>query len=72
MIFSGTATLGDWELKLLWPFSDRGFVYPLIPWGDIGVTLLFVTGMFAMLRWKTRTAWIARLTLLVAVGYIAL
>ena len=70
MVFSGTATLADWELKLFYPFSDRGFVYPLISWGNVGVTVIFILGMFAMLRWKDQTAWIARLTLVVAFGYV--
>lgn len=71
-IFSGTDTLSDWELKLFWPFSEQGFVYPLIQWGDPGVTIIFVTGMFAMFHWKNRTDWIARLMLLVAAVYIIL
>ena len=72
MVFSGTATLSDWGLKLFLPFSDRGFVYPLISWGDVGATIIFVLGMFALLRWKNRTALIARLTLVGAFGYIVL
>jgi membrane-bound metal-dependent hydrolase YbcI (DUF457 family) len=72
LVFSGTATLSDWGLKLLLPFSERVFVYPLISWGDVGVTIIFVLGMFAMLRWKNQTAWIARLTLIAAIGYIVL
>ncbi len=72
LVFSGSATLSDWELKLLWPFSDREFVYPLISWGDAGVVVIFVLGMFAMLRWKNRTTWIARATLLAALGYVLL
>jgi membrane-bound metal-dependent hydrolase YbcI (DUF457 family) len=72
LVFSGTATLSDWAVKLFWPFTDDGFVYPLISWGDVGVTIIFVLGMFAMLRWKNKTVLIARLTLLVALGYIIL
>ena len=69
MVVSGTATLSDWDVKLLWPFSDRGFVYPLVPWGDIGNMLILIAGMFAMLRWKNRIQSIAALTLLGVVGY---
>lgn len=71
LVFSGTATLTDWDLKLLWPFADTGFIYPLISWGDVGVTIIFIVGMFAMLRWKNKTALIAHLTLLAAICYIA-
>ena len=70
IVFSGTATLADWDLKLFWPFSDHRFVYPLISWGDVGVMFIFVLGMFAILRWKNRSALIARLTLLIAFGYV--
>ena len=72
LVFSGTATLSDWNVKLFWPFADDGFVYPLISWGDVGVTIIFVLGMFAMLRWKNKTALIARLTLIAAFCYIIL
>ena len=59
VVFSGGAGLPDWQLKLFWPFSERGFVYPLVPWGDAGVTLLFTAGMFAMYRWRARVSLIA-------------
>lgn len=54
MVVSGTATIPDWELKLLWPFSDQGWVYPLVPWGDVGITFVFIAGMFAMLKWQAQ------------------
>ncbi len=72
LVFSGSETLSDWGLQLLWPFSDREFVYPMISWGDVGVIVIFVLGLFAMLRWKNRTTWIARATLLAALGYVLL
>jgi membrane-bound metal-dependent hydrolase YbcI (DUF457 family) len=63
MVYSGGQGLSDWELQLLWPFSTRGFVFPMVRWGDIGATLLFVAGMFAMLRWPSRVRPIAAGTL---------
>lgn len=69
LVVSGTATLADWELKLFWPFSDRGFVYPLVPWGDVGNMLILILGMFAMLRWKNHVQSIAVCSLLGVVGY---
>lgn len=69
IVVSGTATLADWELKLFWPFSDHGFVWPLVPWGDVGNMLILVAGMFLSLRWKTRVRLIAVCTLLGVVGY---
>lgn len=70
LIVSGTRSLPDWELQLLWPFSKRGWVFPMLRWGDPGVTLLFVAGMFAMLRWPQRTQGLAQLTMLLVIGYI--
>ncbi|MDR2761443.1 MAG: metal-dependent hydrolase [Planctomycetaceae bacterium] len=70
IVSSGAADLPDWELKLLFPFSERGFIYPMHSWGDVGVTLIFVAGMFAMLKWNLKTKLIARLTLLAIIAYI--
>jgi membrane-bound metal-dependent hydrolase YbcI (DUF457 family) len=70
VVSSGAEGLPDWELKLLVPFSDRGFVYPLHSWGDVGVTLIFIAGMFAMLKWQSKTKPLARLTLLAVIIYI--
>jgi membrane-bound metal-dependent hydrolase YbcI (DUF457 family) len=70
MLFSGTATLSDWELQLLWPFSSRGWVFPLVPWGDVGVSVIFFCGMFAMIAWRSRLRLIAGMTLLGVIAYI--
>ncbi|MHB8862831.1 MAG: metal-dependent hydrolase [Pirellulaceae bacterium] len=72
VVFSGGHGLPDWELKLFWPFSERGIVYPLVPWGDVGVTLVFVAGMFALYRWRDQARWIAGATLALVVLYAAL
>ena len=32
--YSRAAGLPDWQLKLFLALSERGFVYPLVPWGD--------------------------------------
>ncbi len=40
-----------WGVPFLWPFSRVSFAYPLVPWGDAGVTVILVAFMFAMLRW---------------------
>jgi len=70
LVFSGHAKLSDWGLQLLWPFSDRAWVYPLVPWGDVGTTLIFALGMLAMVRWPSRIQAIAALTLTGVLGYI--
>ena len=53
LLFSGHAQLSDWGLKLFWPFSARAYVFPVVRWGDVLPTLIFVVGMFAMLRWRS-------------------
>ncbi|MDP6466968.1 MAG: metal-dependent hydrolase [Pirellulaceae bacterium] len=72
LVYSGGYGLPDWELKLLWPFSNEGFVYPMIPWGDPGVTIVFVVGMFAMVRLPTRIQSLAGGALLLMVAYVVL
>lgn len=67
MLVSGTATLPDWEVRLWWPFADRGWVWPLVRWGDPGMTILFVLGMSAAVRWPRHCSGVAWATL-VAVG----
>ncbi len=71
LLFSGHAQLSDWGLKLLWPFSDRTFVYPAVRWGDPCPTIIFVAGMFGMFGWRNRLQVVAALTLASLVGYIA-
>lgn len=70
LVYSGHEDLSDWGLKLLWPFSDRSYVYPLVRWGDVGATLIFAAGMLAMARWRERLQAIAALTLFGVLGYI--
>jgi len=50
MVVSGATGLSDWEVKLFWPFSDRGWVFAMVPWGDPGISVVFIVGMFAMVK----------------------
>ncbi len=70
LVFSGTATLPDWELQPWWPLSRAGYVYPLVAWGDAGPSLIFVAGMFAMWRWPGRRQAISLATLAGVVLYV--
>jgi len=72
LLFSGHREYSDWGLKLLWPFSDRAWAYPLIYWGDVVPTLIFAAGMFAMLGFRRRVQPVAVSTLLVLAAYIGL
>ena len=69
-VVSGGDGLSDWALKPLWPFSDVPLIYPLVPWGNVGVTVLFAIGMLLMLRWKNDLQPVAILTLCLVACYI--
>jgi membrane-bound metal-dependent hydrolase YbcI (DUF457 family) len=72
IFYSGGRDLPVWGVPIFWPFSDVQYDYPVVPWGDVGVTLIFIASMFAMLRWKSRTQWIAAGSLLAVAGYMFL
>ena len=72
MLVSGTSTLADWELKPFWPVSAEGYVYAMVPWGDPGITLVFVAGMFATARRTQHIQRTAAITLAGVALYIAL
>ena len=70
LVYSGHAEYSDWGLKLFWPFSDRTFVHPMVPWGDIGTAVILSVGMFAMIGWRSRSRAIAGTTLVAVLAYI--
>jgi hypothetical protein len=72
LVFSGTATLPDWELQPWWPFSGAGYIFPLLAWGDAGASIVFAAGMFAMWKWPGRLQLISAATLACVVLYVVL
>lgn len=72
LVYSGTAELSDWHLQLLWPFSSEGFVFPMVHWGDAGVTIIFVVSMFTMVRYRGRIQPLALITLSAVLVYIVI
>ncbi len=70
IVFNGGTDLPVWPVPLLWPFSREGWAVPVVPWGDLTVTLLFVAEMFALYRWRGRERAIAVLTLAVGSAYL--
>jgi membrane-bound metal-dependent hydrolase YbcI (DUF457 family) len=68
--YSGHGNAESWPLQLFWPFSTRGWCYPILPWGDLGATILFVGEMFLLYRWPSRAGIIARGSLAAVVGYV--
>lgn len=63
--------IGVWPTKVFWPFSDQSWAWPIVPWGDVGATLVFVGEMFALYRWPSRATWIARGALAAVLVYVA-
>lgn len=70
LLFSGSATLPAWELQPWWPLSRAGYAFPWVPWGDPGVSIVFVAGMFAMWKWSRRLQPISLVTLAAVVLYV--
>jgi hypothetical protein len=70
LIYGLAPGVPDWPPKLLWPFSDREWTLPILAWGDLGPTALFVAEMFALYRWPARSRLLAALTLLALAAYL--
>ena len=71
-VVSGAVGLSDWALKPLWPFSDFQFIYPLVPWGNVGVTIVFAVAMIVELKRPHQAQQIALITLVIVMLYIVL
>jgi LexA-binding, inner membrane-associated putative hydrolase len=69
-VVSGWRGLSDWALKPFWPISDWKFVYSLVPWGNIGVTVIFAVGMIAQVKIQSKVQQIAQVVLAAVVVYI--
>jgi hypothetical protein len=70
VIYGGGESGLSWPVPLLWPFAERGWVVPLLSWGDFGPTVVFLMEMFALYRWPRRGQLLAWLTLLLLAGYL--
>jgi len=68
--FSIGHSLPVWGVPLFWPFRDKEWAYPWVPWGDIGATVILAAGMFAMLRWPAWTRTIAAGSLGLVLAYM--
>jgi membrane-bound metal-dependent hydrolase YbcI (DUF457 family) len=69
-LFSTGTGLPAWKLPLLWPFTKTLFALPMVPWGDVGTTMVLIAGMFAMVRWPSRRRAIAIATVGLVITYI--
>lgn len=72
LFYSWYPNEGVWPLPLLWPFSRRAWAVPVVAWGDLGATVIFVAEMFALYRWPGRAQRIAVCALALVAGYVGL
>jgi hypothetical protein len=72
LVYSGHAALAPWPLALLWPFSPQTWVYPIVPYGDLGATAIFIVEMFVLCRRPSRATPIAWITMGLVLAYIGL
>jgi hypothetical protein len=70
MVVSGGNGLSDWAIQPWWPFSTAGYVYPLIPWGDIGPTVILMAGIIAAAKLKSHLSQTSWLTIVTLCGYL--
>lgn len=70
MVVSGADGLSDWPVRPFWPISNIGFVYPMIPWGDVGPTLILMAGVIMAAKCPFRLSTISSITLLVLWTYL--
>ncbi|MBN2293430.1 MAG: metal-dependent hydrolase, partial [Pirellulales bacterium] len=72
LLFSAGDSLPVWHIPLFWPFSHAGFACPMVPWGDVGTTVIFALGMIFMARRPRYIQSTAICTLLLVALYIML
>ena len=72
LVYSRHAALTPWPLALLWPFSARTWVYPVVPYGDLGATAIFIVEMFVLCHRPSRATPIAWITMGLVLAYIGL
>jgi hypothetical protein len=70
MVVSGGGGLSHWHVKPFWPIADNGYVYPLIPWGDIGPTIIMMAGLIVMAKRQRNLAVTAAGSLATVIVYM--
>jgi membrane-bound metal-dependent hydrolase YbcI (DUF457 family) len=70
MVVSGGNGLSDWAIQPWWPFSSAAYVYPLIPWGDIGPTVILMAGVIAIAKRNSQLSQTSWLTIVTLCGYL--
>lgn len=70
MVVSGGNGLSDWSIQPWWPFSNAAYVFPLIPWGDVGPTVILMIGIIGIAKRTDQLTLIARLTIVALCVYL--
>jgi len=70
MVVSGGNGLSDWAIQPWWPFSTAAYVYPLIPWGDVGPTVILMAGIIGIAKRNSHVSETSWLTILTLCGYL--
>jgi len=70
MVVSGGKGLSDWPVQPFWPFSHAGFVYPMIPWGDVGPTVILMTGIIITAKRPAYISIVSFVTLIAICAYL--
>jgi hypothetical protein len=70
LIYSTSPPVVDWSIPLLWPFSEREWSFPIVSWGDLGPTVIFLVEMFALARWRRHAQLLAWIALIALAGYL--
>jgi membrane-bound metal-dependent hydrolase YbcI (DUF457 family) len=70
MVVSGGNGLTDWEIRPFWPLSKAGYVFPMIPWGDVGPTVILMSGVICSAKWPAHLSKVSLITLLVLCVYL--
>lgn len=70
MVVSGGDGLSDWAVQPWWPFSNAAYVYPLIPWGDVGPTVILMAGIVIIAKRNAHLSLTSWLTIVTLCGYL--
>ena len=70
MVVSGGNGLTDWAVQPWWPFSSAAYVYPLIPWGDVGPTVIMMVGIIIIAKRNSNVSQTSLLTIMTLFGYL--
>lgn len=72
MVVSGGNGLSNWPIRPWWPMDNTAYVYPMIPWGDVGPTLILMIGVIVAAKLQRQLAAISAGSILTLVVYLIL